>query len=322
MLVVLQATSGSARPQRFQLRAHQAAKVGRSEWADFSFGGDMTMADVQFEIRSTADTCTVRSLSQDVPTRVNGAEVQLIAVNDGDQIEAGQTTFLVRIEGQKTRPRPSSTMAPESVLAPPPAESVVATAMSLVATCAYLEFADDVGAMALAAKTPDELITKLAEQERFQDALRLRAHLLSKRQAIWWGCLCCREELGAPMPARQSEAVDAAANWVKKPDDKRRRVAEERAAAAKYSGFGASLALGAFWSSDSIAPEGNPDVLPDERLTSQGVAAALISAAYHGDAIKAVDRLNSFLTKGKALADGEIALPELEEDDENAAGPS
>jgi len=310
MLLVLQATSKNARPQRFQLRANQVAKVGRSERADFSFGNDMEMADVQFEIRSTTDTCTIRSLSSEPPTLVNGKEVQSATIQDGDQIEAGETKFLVRIEGIRSRTRQATEQATEEA---PIAVAPVATKaaeMSLVATCAYLEFADDVGALAFTTPTADILIAKLEQQEKFQDALRLRAHLLSKRQAVWWGCLCCREELDDPLPGPQEAAIDAAAIWVGEPDDAHRREAEQKAASAKYSGAGAMLALSAFWASDSIAPEGNPEVPPDERLTSQGVAAALITAAYHGDPKKAKDRLHAFLSKGKEVADGKLPLPE------------
>jgi predicted component of type VI protein secretion system len=313
MLVVLQATSVNSRPQRLQLRAHQVAKVGRSEWADFSFSNDMAMADVQFEIRSTADACVVRSLSTESPTLVNGEEIESVTIHDGDQIEAGQTKFVVRIEGERTTTIAPDTMPPEAAPSPtmPPALVAKPTELSLVATCAYLEFADDVGGMAATAKSPDDLIATLAEQEKFQDALRLRAHLLTKRQAVWWGCLCARE-LDAPLAAAQTAALRAAANWTAEPDEKHRRVAEQSAETAKFSGIGAMLALSAFWSDGSMAPEGNPDVPPDERLTSQGVSAALISAAYHGDPTKATDRFHAFLAKGKDIADEKVLLPEAE----------
>jgi hypothetical protein len=308
MLVVLQATSVNARPQRLQLRAHQVAKVGRSEWADFSFSNDLSMADVHFEIRSTADSCVVRSLSTESPTLVNGEEIETIAIHDGDQIEAGQTKFVFRIEGDRI-----ATVSPEMEVVPsttlPPAPVVKTAELSLVATCAYLEFADDVGGMAGTAKSPDDLIATLAQQERFQDALRLRAHLLTKRQAVWWGCLCVRE-LDSPLPAPQMAALRAAANWTGEPDEERRRIAEQSAEAAKFSGIGAMLALSAFWSDGSMAPEGNPEVPPDERLTSQGVSAALISAAYHGDPTKASDRFRAFLAKGKDIAEEKVLLPE------------
>jgi hypothetical protein len=312
MLVVLNASSTYARPQRIQLRANQVAKIGRSEWADFSFNGDSLMADVQFEIRSTADTCTLVSLSKDPPTRVNGKEIETAVIRDGDQIDAGETRFVVHIEGERAT-LPPKTIAPTEAAAPtkaPMATAVGATALTLAATCAYLEFGEDVGELAAEAKTADALIDELAKQGKVHDALRLRAHLLPKRQAVWWGCLCVREDVDAPLPPVQVAAMEAAEDWVREPDEEHRRLAEKRSEEAKYSGVGATLALSAFWSEGSIAPEGNQDVPADERLTSQGVAAALISAAYHGDPAKSPKRTEAFLAKGKDMANGKIPLPE------------
>jgi hypothetical protein len=315
MLVVLHATSDGARAKRIQLRTNQVAKVGRSEWADFSFGDDDSMSDVQFEVRSTDSGCIVRNLSTESPTFVNGKEIKTITVHDGDQIKAGNTKFVVHIEGERA---PSAPLPPQAAEIPrPPAKeqplqqttNTRPVQASLVATCTYLEFADEVSAPAATVSSPDELINQMAAEGKFMDALRLRAYLLTKREAVWWGYLCVRDELDQPLPAPQVAALEAAAAWVADPDEKNRRAAEERAAALKYSGVGATLALSAFWSDGSIAPEGNPEVPPDERLTSQGVAAALISAAYHGDATKATSRIHTFLTRGKEIAEAKIAVP-------------
>ena len=310
MLVVLQTSSDGDRGKRIQLRANQIAKVGRSDWADFSFAADDSMSDIQFEIRSTGEGCVVRSLS-DRPTYVNGKEITTIVVHNGDQIKAGHTKFVVRIEGERMATVPPVEVAPpaEPPLAPQstfarPAE------LSLVATCTYLEFAEEVTTPAATAGSPDELIDHLAREGKFLDALRLRAYLLTKREAVWWGCKCVTEELDEPLPTAQAAALEAACAWAEDPDESSRRLAEERAAKAKYSGVGATLALSAFWSDGSIAPEGNPEVRPDDRLTSQGVAAALISAAYLGSPNKAPPRIHAFLAKGKDIADQKIRLPE------------
>jgi predicted component of type VI protein secretion system len=313
MLIVLQATSDGIRAKRIQLRANQVAKIGRSDWADLSFGDDASMSDIQFEVRSTESGCVVRSLSAESPTFVNGKEIKSVTVHDGDQIKAGNTKFVVRVEGER------APAAPPKVEAPPPPQvqepvmqqttNTRPAQLSLVATCTYLEFAEEVSAPAATVKSPDELINQMATEGKFLDALRLRAYLLTKREAVWWGYLCVREDLDQPLPGAQSAALEAAAAWVADPDEKNRRAAEERAAALKYSGVGATLALSAFWSDGSIAPEGNPDVPPDERLTSQGVAAALISAAYHGDATRAKSRIHNFLSRGKEIAEARIPVP-------------
>jgi predicted component of type VI protein secretion system len=311
MLVVLQATSNDSRGKRLQLRANQIAKVGRSEWADFSFSDDDTMSDIQFEVRLTSEGCVVRNLS-DAPTFVNGKEIKTIVVHNGDQIKAGQTKFIVRIEGERTATVAAVEVAPPPPEPPPAPQSTFArpAELSLVATCTYLEFAEEVTKPAASVSSADELIDQLAEEGKFLDALRLRAYLLTKREAVWWGCKSVTEEVDEPLPAVQAAALEAACAWAEDPDESSRRLAEQRAATAKYSGVGATLALSAFWSDGSIAPEGNPEVRPDDRLTSQGVAAALISAAYLGDPKKATARIHAFLAKGKEIADQKIRLPE------------
>jgi hypothetical protein len=311
MIIVLHVESNGKRAQRIQLRANQVAKIGRSEWADFSFGEDAAMSDVQFEVRSTEDACLVRSLSAESPTFVNGQEIDTAAVYDGDEIVAGRTKFLVHIEGDRTATLAPADAAPVPELAEMPRRVELRPAdVSLVAVCAYLEFSDEIAKPAAAAKAPDELIALLADEGKHMDALRLRAYLLTKREAVWWGCLCVHDDLDESLPAPQMAALKAAATWVGQPDEANRRAAEKRAAAAQYSGVGATLALAAFWSEGSIAPEGGTVVVPDERLTSQGVAAALIAAAYQGDATKAKERISTFLARGKDIADNKIRPPE------------
>jgi predicted component of type VI protein secretion system len=270
------------------------------------------MSDVQFEVRSTESGCIVRSLSAESPTFVNGKEIKTVTVHDGDQIKAGNTKIVVRIEGERAPPPPPAAAPPAPAVQERPMQqttNVRPAQLSLVATCTYLEFADEISEPAATVKSPDELINQMAADGKFLDALRLGAYLLTKREAVWWGYLCVRDDLDQPLPGAQLAALEAAATWVAEPDEKNRRAAEERAAAVKYSGVGATLALSAFWSDGSIAPEGNPEVRPDERLTSQGVAAALISAAYHGDASKATGRIHSFLSRGKDIAEARIELP-------------
>ena len=118
MLIVLQATSDGTRAKRIQLRANQVAKVGRSEWADFSFGDDDSMSDVQFEVRSTESGCVVRNLSTESPTFVNGKEIKSITVHDGDQIKAGNTKFVVRIEGERAPAAPPKAEVPAASAGP------------------------------------------------------------------------------------------------------------------------------------------------------------------------------------------------------------
>ena len=310
MLVVLQSLADGASGRRVQLRSDQVLKVGSSGWADFSVSNDSTLEEVHFEVRCAPEGCIVRGLSSNAPTLVNGEPITSTVAYDGDEILAGATKFRLAIEGG---PVPKATEEPEEQPTDEPtvaaAAAAAGAAVGLVGICALLELSDDVSALAEQSNDAEVLIPELAAQENYQDAVKLRAYLLEKRQAVWWGCVCLREELAEPLPTGQASAVDAAAAWVEQADDSTRREAEKKAADAKYSGPGATLALSAFWSGGSIAPDGSPEVEPDERLTSQGVTSALVAAAYSGDATTAPDRFQAFLARGKEVADGTITLP-------------
>ncbi len=306
MLVVLLTKSNRSRAQRIQLRVHHVAKFGRSDWADYSFADDPSMAEMHFEFRCAPNACYVRSLSEDRATFVNGEETSgEVEVHTGDSIRAGETTFVVNIEGET---RPPTEEVDEVNVEPVDGPAAVGVS-SLVATCAYLELAKDVQSLSHSTPTAEELIESLVVEEKFLDALRIRAYLLPKRDAVWWGCLCVRDELDEPLEPEQELAVAAAESWVTDPTEELRREAESKSNDVGSKGAGGLLALSAFWCEGTIGPADGPEIPGDDRLVCQGVAAALITAAYLGDAKKANNRLTAFLKKGQAVADGEYQLP-------------
>lgn len=311
MLVVIETVSGGA--GRVQLRSDQVLKVGRSGWADLSIPSDAELLDMHFEVGCSAEGCFVRALSHEAPTLLNGEPVATSPAYDGDEVRAGGCVFRLMVQGGPVRAEeePEPEPEPETKSEKPEADTVsfLTAGAGLAGVCAYLEFGDDVKPLAEKHTDQEDLIQEMAKQEMFQDAIKLRAYTLPKREAIWWGCLCLRNDLSDPLPDEQTEALVAAEEWVEKNDETRRRHAESKAAAAQYSGPGATLALGAFWSDGSLAPEGSPKVEPDERLTSQGITATLVAAAYHGDPKLANDRFLAFLARGKEVADGKVPLP-------------
>jgi len=311
MLVVLRIISSAGPARHVQIRSDQVLRVGRSGWADLTVPGDARLLDIHFSVRCESRGCIVESLESSGPTLVNGEPVTQSVVYNGDVIEAGSTKFQVSIEGGP--PRPSDIEPPpEAVDSPAVVAAATTAAMGLVGICVYLELSEDIQPLASAAADGDELIEQLTEQKKFQDAIRLRSHLLEKRQAVWWGCVCLREDVSAELPEDQLASISAAELWVKDPSESHRRSSEKAAADIKYAGPGGTLALSAFWSDGSLAPEGSEDVPPDERLTSQGVTASLVMAAYLGDPTKSEGRFTDFLAKGKSIADGSIPLPSSE----------
>ena len=267
------------------------------------------MADLHFEVHCASAGPRIRNLSKETPTLVNGEELgAMILLADGDEIVAGGTSFAVSIEGAAAQP-PQDARANTNTESSPPEDAGALAVAPLVATCAYLQLSDDVQQLAAADKTGEELIDALVAEQQYPEALRLRAYLLPKRAAVWWGCVCVREDVQEPLDVEQAVALEAAIAWVADPQEDRRRECDRLAEAAASPGPGVLLARSAFWSEGSITPPDAPETPADERLTCQGVAAALIIAAYLGDPAEVESRMLAFFEKGIAVAEERIPFP-------------
>jgi hypothetical protein len=108
-----------------------------------------------------------------------------------------------------------------------------------------------------------------------------------------------RKLLGQSLQPDDQAALDAAEAWAAEPDEPRRRAAETAANACKVKGPAACLALGAFWSGGSLAPENLDPVPPPGTATAKAVAGALLMAAPYGAPSQAPRRYREFLEEGR-----------------------
>jgi hypothetical protein len=155
------------------------------------------------------------------------------------------------------------------------------------------------------AETAAEGITRLEAEELRNDAARLAAHALPKREAVWWACMCARAVPLPNLPEADAAALAAAEAWVRKPsDDALRRAAMDVAQKTGFRSPEAWAAVGAFWSGGSMAPEGQPDVAPPDHLTGVAVSGAVVLAAVRQRPEKAQERLARFLTAARDIAGG------------------
>ncbi len=100
MRVVLEVVSGPAAGQKAALGPGQELRVGRTEWADFAVPGDGHMSAEHFAVWTDNVACYVKDLGSSNGTRLNGEPIdQPAVVRNGDQIDAGQTRFVIRTEG-------------------------------------------------------------------------------------------------------------------------------------------------------------------------------------------------------------------------------
>jgi hypothetical protein len=168
-----------------------------------------------------------------------------------------------------------------------------------------LELEPPAAAMLDGAETCADAITRLEAAGLRNEAARLAAHALPKREAVWWACMCARAVPDPALAPTDLEALLAAEAWVRKPgDDAVRRAAMEAAQRTGFRTPEAWAAVGAFWSGGSMSPPGQPAVPPPDHLTGVAVSGGVVLAAVRLKPERAPDRLTRFLISARDIAAG------------------
>lgn len=121
MQATLQIVAGPHSGRKLVVRSGYSVQVGRTEWADFVLPEDGQLSGVHFAVECSPRECRIRDLHSSNGTRVNGKRVSEASLGDGDQIEAGQTRFLVHVEGAAP-PMPSLPADPTATFRAPGSE--------------------------------------------------------------------------------------------------------------------------------------------------------------------------------------------------------
>jgi hypothetical protein len=116
----------------------------------------------------------------------------------------------------------------------------------------------------------------LLASQRPSTALAYVAHLLPRREAVWWGCQCVSAVMGA---AAKDEGLRLALSWVRDPDETLRRDALTFAGASDLKSPTAWLARAAGHSGGSVAAADQPPAPPSPDACALAVNAAVVLAA-------------------------------------------
>ncbi len=174
-------------------------------------------------------------------------------------------------------------------------------ASPLLQLCERAKVGDEAKALVSKGVSTKEFIALLVEKEMFKDALKLLAHLLPKREAVGWGCLCVKHVL-AEQKVQPPEIQTAVERWVAAPSEENRWAAKHMADAEKPRTPSGFLAIGAFFAGPSIAPPHHPrPIPPPEKLTSVMVANAVLVAGIGKEPKKAKEKYAVFMQKGTNL---------------------
>lgn len=205
-------------------------------------------------------------------------------------------------------------MATTTSASNPAAAPLPKLAAPLAPLMARLELEPPAAQALVGAQTAAEGLQRLEAAGFFNEAARLSAHALPKREAVWWACMCAVAVPDAELPAADAAARTAAEAWVRKPgDDALRRAAWEAAQATAFRSPEAWAAVGAFWSGGSMSPEGQPVVPPADHLTGVAVSGAVVMAAVRGHPERAPARLQRFLAAARDIAAGGAGRIALED---------
>jgi hypothetical protein len=152
---------------------------------------------------------------------------------------------------------------------------------------------------------PADYFERLRQAGRLTDAAFFLGEALPRLETVAWAARTVRD---APAPGRSHQDADAlrcALLWVQDPSEPRRRAAYETAMAATDRGAERMVALAAFFSGGSIAPEGCPPVqAPKDAAGAFAAGAVVLAAARSGDMDAALVRS---LDLGQVIAEEGLA---------------
>jgi hypothetical protein len=191
-------------------------------------------------------------------------------------------------------------MRPTTGIRPPEAPTAAAI-------CKQFELGEDARGLLDDEASADEFVEALVQNRLLTDAIRFTAYRLSKREAVWWGCLCawevCRPK---PTPAA-AEALKASALWARDPSEENRRAAEAAAEPAVATPAG-NLAMAAFLSGGSMSPPKMPVVAPAPGLTARLVSEAVLLASRLAPPDQTPAHQRRFLGIASEITSGRLSL--------------
>jgi hypothetical protein len=157
MRVVIEVVAGPLTGRKFHLVRNQRLEFGSTAEAEVCVRGDSQLAPLQFALETDQQACRVRDLCRQGNTLLNGQAVELAVLRDGDEVQAGGSRFVIRVEGDAKN-------LPTDIVAAKPAAKAARSA----ANATYDRVACDTGLTryggSCAQFPPAELAAALAEQ--------------------------------------------------------------------------------------------------------------------------------------------------------------
>jgi hypothetical protein len=144
---------------------------------------------------------------------------------------------------------------------------------------AEFEVSDEAIDIVIPAATTKANVEALQNAQCYFDAIKLLAHALPKREAVWWSCLVSRQAHTPETDQTNIDALVAAEAWALKPTEENRLWCKKLAEATKSKTPSSWAAMAASWCTGSMAKPGEPEILPPKYLYAHAVAGSVSLAA-------------------------------------------
>jgi hypothetical protein len=145
-------------------------------------------------------------------------------------------------------------------------------------------------------------LKNLSANAKFEEAVAFCAHLLPRREAVWWGCASVRSFLH-DIPQSRATPLVAAETWVHNPTDANRLHALQIGTRSDDSDCLTWLALGAGWAGGMLSTVPNPPVPVPQYLTARAIRVAVLLALPHVAAADRPERRSACIAEGIRLAE-------------------
>ncbi len=145
-------------------------------------------------------------------------------------------------------------------------------------------------------------LKNLSANQKFEEAVAFCAHLLPRREAVWWGCGSVRSFLH-DIPQSRAAPLVAAETWVQDPTDVHRLRALQIGTRSDDSDCLTWLALGAGWAGGMLSTVPNPPVPVPQYLTARAIRVAVLLAVPHTAASERPGRKSACIAEGIRLAE-------------------
>jgi uncharacterized protein DUF6931 len=150
---------------------------------------------------------------------------------------------------------------------------------------------------------PEEYATELQQGADPMSALAYFAHVLPKRESVWWGMKCVAG-LDQAKNETDREILALSETWVRDGDEESRVAVHSAAEASKGDHAAVWIGLAAGWSGGSLSPNLDHRVEMPDDLTAKAVHTALLIAFGTLEPAKRQDALNSCMSAGLSFAKG------------------